>query len=621
MRKYQLILTLLAVAMLAGCGRRAVITELSIVPEPTFMVQKEGTFTISNKTKLRFSGLGQNTSTVKYITKSLHKMSFRLSLSGTEDENVIFFSINDTANVEIGEEGYVLEVRPEGVFVSANTEAGLFYAFQTFVQMLPDDIARMRYSRIVLPACTVLDHPRFGWRGSHRDVSRHFFSVKDIKKHLDLMAAYKLNKFHWHLTDDHGWRIEIEKYPELNDIGSWRVDRDDVPWGEAEPPRDGESRSYGGFYTKDEIIEIVSYAADRHIDVIPEIEIPGHCAEVLASLPWLGCQNDDTTYHVEIGPYWPPRAILCGGNDSVLQFLKDVLDEIIPLFPYEYIHIGGDEAMKDNWKRCPLCQARIHALGLRDEEELQSWMITEIEKYLALHGKRIIGWDEILEGGVSDAATVMSWRGADGAVQAARRGNKAIMCPTDYCYYNFYQANPKFQPQAFPAMVTLYKAYSFDPIPEGLTPAQAGCILGGQCNLWAEYINNQKMAEYMLLPRLCAASECLWSTSKDWHRFRAKMVHQRKRLETMGYTCGESSFKPILQVSKADNDMCSVALDWEVEGTQIFYHVEGDTVADDGRGILYTKPFQVPNGTVVQTTSYLNGQMKEEPYRFRILKK
>jgi len=621
MRNKYYILSLLVALLLASCGKNTTITEYSIIPEPVYTNIQEGTFTFSKKTKIYFENIGQNTPTTEYILKSLRKLHIRPSLSGKDLNNCIVFSLNssDKLNPELGEEGYMLEVKSDGIYITANTETGLFYGYQTFIQMLPEDIDEVRYNKVSLPFCTILDYPRFEWRGCLRDVSRHFFSVNEIKKQLDLCAAYKMNKFHWHLTDDHGWRIEIEKYPELNDIASWRVNRDSVPWTEGEPAKEGEPRTYGGFYTKEEIKEIVDYAATLHIDVIPEIDLPGHCSAILEAYPHFACANDDTTYQIQIGPYWPPRAILCGGNDSVMQFLFDIMDEIIPLFPYEYIHIGGDEAWKDNWKKCPRCQARIKALKLNGEEGLQSWMTQQVENYLANKGKRIIGWDEILDGGVSQQATVMSWQGFKGAVNAAAHGNFAIMTPTSYCYYNFYQANPDHAPIAMNGLVTLYKAYSFNPIPDGLTPNQKKFILGGQCNLWAEYINDEETAEYMLLPRFFAMAECLWTPleKKDWSRFRAKVENHKRRITAKGYCYGESSFKPELITNKIDAKTIQVSFEWCQEGTQIFFTTDGSEPSMN-HGTLYTEPFEVSKGTTVKTASYYQKELKEEVYSFEI---
>ena len=620
MRKTAYLLCTLMLLLLASCGKSTTVTGYAIIPEPVYLNQQDGTFILSKKTKIYFENIGQNTPTSEYILKSLRKLHLRPSLSGKDLNDCIVFTLNadDARNSELGQEGYLLEVKANGIYISANTETGLFYGFQTLVQMLPEDIYVERYSKISLPLCTLLDYPAFAWRGCHRDVSRHFFTKEEIMKQLDLMASYKMNKFHWHLTDDHGWRIEIDKYPELNDIASWRVNRDTVPWGEAEPEQEGEARDYGGYYKKDDIREIVEYAAKLHIDVIPEIEIPGHCAAILEAYPHFACAGDDTTYQIQIGPYWPPRAILCGGNDSVMQFLFDIMDEIVPLFPYEYIHIGGDEAWKDNWRRCSRCQGRIQALGLEGEEQLQSWMILQVEQYLANKGKKIIGWDEILDGGVSQDATVMSWQGFQGAVKAAQHGNHAIMTPTEYCYYNFYQANPDHSPVAMAGLVTLYKAYNFNPIPEGLTPEQQRFILGGQCNLWTEFINNEEQAEYMLLPRFFAMAECLWTPQerKDWPRFRTKVESHKLRLDSRGYGYGVSSFKPELLLSYPDKGAARVAFEWCQEGTVIHYTVDGSkptTVSP-----RYTEPFSVPLGSTVRTASFYRDTLMEEVYSFEI---
>ncbi len=605
------VLTLLAVS----CGKKIVIESYAIIPEPVEMTVEKGSFALTSKTTCYVGNIGQNDASIKYISRVLRQWHFNPVLVGKPESNCLQFIINEEYNPDLGDEGYTLLVDKDYVKVAANTEKGLFYGFQTFVQMLPEDIAEVRYNRIVLPACKIVDYPRFSWRGSHLDVSRHFFAVSQIKKHLDLMASYKMNKFHWHLTDDHGWRIEIAKYPQLNDIGSWRVDRDGQPWGEADPAAPDEPRTNGGYYTKDEVAEIVAYAAERNIDVIPEIEIPGHCCAVLESYPSFACANDDTTYTVQFGPYWPPRAILCGGNDSVMTFLKDVMDEILPLFPSPYIHIGGDEAVKDNWKRCPRCQHRMKQLGLKNEEELQSWMIVEIEQYLRPKDKSIIGWDEILDGGVTKSATVMSWQGTKGGITAARRGNDVIMTPMEFCYFNFYQANPDFQPPAMPnSLVTLHKVYQFDPMPAGLTKEQQSHILGAQANLWTEYINTPEMAEYMLLPRLCAMSEVLWSPveKRQWDHFRSKVARHRVRLVSNAYTVGTGSFQPWYTAEKQEDGKMQVTLQWEVEGTRLYYHT------GDGKYVRYTAPFTVEKGTTVTVMAFYHGALREKAYQLKI---
>ncbi|MDR0694877.1 MAG: beta-N-acetylhexosaminidase, partial [Prevotellaceae bacterium] len=432
----------------AGCHQNSRFdTTFNIVPQPVELTPQEGTFTIDENTALAFQRMGGNALPVMEYIKEYFPKYFGKQLPVTADaEKFIVFALNETPDAALETEGYKLMVTENNITVYANAPAGLVYGLQTLYQLAPADSIENNSGQIVLPAVTIVDYPRFEWRGSHRDVSRHFFDVAHIKKHLDLMALYKLNKFHWHLTDDHGWRLEIDKYPKLTEIGAWSVDRTNVAWREGEPPKEGEPATYGGFYTKEEVRDVIAYAAQRGIEVIPEIEIPGHCSEILAAYPEFAC--DDFPYYVQIGPYWPPKAILCGGNDAVMVFLKEVLDEVVDLFPSKYVHIGGDEAFKDNWKVCPKCQKRIKDLQLQNEEELQSWMIREVEKHLIAKGKTIIGWDEILEGGVTPSAIIMSWRGEKGGIEAARHGNYVIMTPNTYCYFDYYQADAATEPVA-----------------------------------------------------------------------------------------------------------------------------------------------------------------------------
>lgn len=522
--------------LLTACGKKVQMNSYAIIPEPVEIQYNDNYFSLTPGTRLCFVNLAQNSPTVKYITQSFRKMHVHPAFIGTPEKNCITFTLIDSLQSSLGEEGYQLRIVEKGVSVDAATEAGLFYGFQSFLQMLPGDATTEHYSRITLHGCTVTDYPRFPWRGSHLDVSRHFFPVAMIKKHLDLMAMYKLNRFHWHLTDDQGWRIEIDGYPQLNDVGSWRVDRTDVPWGSEKPAELGEEPSYGGFYTKSEIAEIVDYAAQRHIEVVPEIELPGHSSAVLAAYPDLACPGHH--YDVAIGSYWPTKAILCAGNDRSVDFLFGVLDEVIQLFPSDYIHIGGDEVFTENWEQCPKCQARMRQLHLAKPAQLQGWFIDTVAAYLSRKGKRIIGWDEMLDCGmnVSDAV-VMSWRSTDAARRAVRRGYQAILSPTEYCYLDYYQADPTTQPLAFNGFISLVKAYSFNPMPSGLTPVEQQRILGAQANLWTEYINTYEHAEYMLLPRICALAECFWTPfeTKDWPSFLQKIEHHKVRLHANGY--------------------------------------------------------------------------------------
>ena len=619
---------LLLAVLATSCGRRATVKEISLIPQPVFSVQKEGSFTLKSNPRLSISGIGQNSSTLKYILASLRHARIRPSMVAIGTESDIELIVLDTANPELGDEGYLLEVRSGGIRLSANTESGLFYAYQTLIQLLPPDVSKVKYSAVTLPECTILDYPRFEWRGAHLDVCRHFFPVKFIKRYLDIMAAYKLNRFHWHLTDDHGWRLPSEKYPSLNTVGSWRVDRDNQPWGEADPPHEGERATYGGYYTREDIADIVQYAAERGIEVVPELELPGHCSAILAAYPSLAC--DDFNYTVAIGPYWPPKAILCAGNDSVLTFIDNVIDELCDLFPQSrYIHIGGDEAFKDNWEQCPRCQRRIRAEHLRNEEELQAWLMSHAAAKVESRGKMVIGWDEIADvendtmhspasSPTPSSLAVMAWRGVDKGIQAAANGHKVVMCPTDCCYLDYYQANPLFQPKAIGGNVTLSKAYSFEPLPEGTPYNVAANIMGGQCNLWTEFINTPQHAEYMLLPRMLAISECLWTPreQKDWNRFRRNVEDHKDRLAAKGYNYCEGSFQPIFTARRVDERTMNIAITTEVPNTYIFYTT--DTTTPTRKSPIYLGPINLESGTHIKILPVYKDEERDTVYEYII---
>ena len=627
------LLLLLAVA-LTGCGRRVAVKDVAVVPEPVFVLQKEGSYTLKDRPRISLTGIGQNATTVRYILTSLRQARIHPTMVATGRSSDIYLEVLDTANPELGEEGYLLEVRSNGIHLSANTEKGLFYAYQTLVQLLPADVRRTRYSSISLPECTILDYPRFEWRGAHLDVCRHFFPAKFVKKYIDVMALYKLNRLHWHLTDDHGWRLPSEKYPKLNTIGSWRVYRDDQPWGEADPPREGERPTYGGFYSKEDIADIVQYAAERGIEVVPEIEMPGHVSALLAAYPQMACDN--YPYRVEIGPYWPPKAILCLGKDSTIIKLDEMLDEVMDLFPGRYIHLGGDEAFKDNWEQCLKCQRRIRTERLRDEDDLQNWLMTRMAKRVAARGKQAIGWDEIsetstewlgdpdttamrpVENDSTKRLIVMAWRGQNLGLAAAAHGQRVIMCPTDYCYLDYYQANPLFQPKAIGGLVTLEKAYSFDPVPDSVPDEVAAMVMGGQCNLWTEYINTPSHAEYMLLPRMLAISECLWSPreKKDWNSFRRRVEDQKERLAARGYNYCEGSFEPHFTVRRVDDNTMNISISTEVPNTYIFYTTDSSTPTR--KSPIYLGPINLARGTHIKILPVYKDQERDTVYEYVI---
>lgn len=527
MRKYILLLIVMLSLTLFGCSKKAVVEAVDIIPEPNFVVLREGNFVLDRSTKFSFRNLSQNNETVKYITRSLRKLHLHPVLSiGKQSDDFITFALNDTINTELGEEGYLMEIRDEGVLISANTEAGLFYGYQSFIQILPSDMSNVRYSRISLPQCTILDAPRFSWRGSHLDVARHFFTIKEIKRHLDLMAAYKLNKFHWHLSDDQGWRIEIEKYPELNYIGSWR---DSSKKAKGDDENADEQTDYGGFYTKEEIREVVDYAASLHIDIIPEIVIPSHCSAILASYPELGCPNREIIKHVPSCLSDTIQASLCLGDDTVLQFLRDIFDEIIDLFPYEYIHIGGYETNSYVWSYCPKCQRRIIEQGLRDTEELAGWLIREMEQYLTFQGRHIIGADPLIRQGVSKQAIIQSYNELSAAHDATKAGYRVILSTADPLDISKTLMDSN--------NFVLRRIYHFDPIPANLSPVEVSRIIGGECTLWTPCISTYKEAECLLQPTILAVSELFWTQQekRDWDHFRHKVDIHNEHLAKMGY--------------------------------------------------------------------------------------
>lgn len=453
--------------------------------------------------------------------------------------NVISLIIDENGAVS-HKEGYELSVSDRKTVLKASTATGLFYGMQSLLQLLPAQIYQTDYTLVprntqwTIPAVKIVDYPRFAYRGMHLDVVRHFFPVDFIKRYIDLIAMHKMNRFHWHLTDDQGWRIEIRQYPKLTEVGAWR---DSTLVGHYGSGRyDGEP--YGGYYTQDEIREIVAYARKKHITVIPEIELPGHASAALAAYPELGCvEGKDyrvkTTWGIFEDIYCP--------SEKTFTFLENVLTEVMELFPGKYIHIGGDEAPKAQWVESKLAQRVIEREGLEDEHELQSYFITRIEKFLNKNGRQIIGWDEILEGGLAPNATVMSWRGIEGGIEAARQQHDVIMTPTDFLYLDYYQADPESEPLAIGGFLTLEKTYSYEPIPDELSKKEAQFILGAQANVWTEYMHSGEKVEYMAYPRASALAEVTWSPQekRDWDHFRKRLQTQFKRFEILGVNAAE----------------------------------------------------------------------------------
>lgn len=486
---------------------------ISIIPKPMSLISHPGNFIITESTNLEFDPTNKKLVQIARFIKDNLNEYYHINLD-TNSGNKKSIKLQINPSLDLGTEGYSMTVNSDGVLISAPAPNGIFYGAQTLKQLLPANPA----NELSVPFVEIKDQPRFKWRGMMLDVGRHFYPVFYIKKLLDNMAMFKLNTFHWHLTEDQGWRIEIKKYPKLTEISSWR---NQTVIGHNTDQYDGVE--YGGFYTQDQIREIVKYAADRYITIVPEIEMPGHSTAALAAYPELGCTGGPYEVATRWGVF---KDVYCAGKEQTFQFLEDVLDEVCDLFPSKYIHVGGDECPKDAWEQCPDCQQRIKDEGLKNEHELQSYFIQRIEKYLNSKGKKLIGWDEILEGGIAPEATVMSWRGVKGGIEAAKLNHDVVMTPTTNCYFDFYQSKDKeSEPLAQGGYLPMEKVYDYEPIPEELNKQESQHVLGAQANVWTEYITNIPHLEYMIFPRLCALSEVVWSPkdSKDFTDFQSRM--------------------------------------------------------------------------------------------------
>ena len=576
---------------------------VSIIPEPVSLVVKEGSFVIDKNTSITYNASVKDLkAAIDFFNQRVESLSgYRLPING-KAKKIIQFSIGK--DNELGSEGYTLNVTPSSMKISANTPAGLIYAMQSIFQTLP---AIRTNATLSVPAMEIRDYPRFQWRGMHLDVSRHFFSPELVKSYIDLMATYKMNRFHWHLVDDQGWRIEIKKYPKLTGIGAWRVDHNDEVWGVRPQAKEGEKPTYGGYYTQEQVKEIVNYAAKRNVTIVPEIEMPGHVASAIAAYPQLSC-TQQPQLPMTGGNYSNISSNYCPGNDSVFTFLQNVLDEVLTLFPSKYIHIGGDEVDKTPWKKCPKCQARMKKEGLKNEEELQSYFIKRMEKYLISKNRKMIGWDEILEGGLAPEATVMSWRGEAGGIHAAKMGHDVVMTPGSPLYFDHYQAGPEGEPMAFGGMNTLKKVYSYEPIPKELTKEEGKYVLGAQANLWTEYITTREHVEYMVLPRMLALAEVVWSPkeARDWKGFNERLKYHFKVFDQEGLHYSKGNFKVDIKPA-SDNGRLMVELSTEQSNAMIYYTLDGSL--PDINSTLYEKPIQVNSSVVLKAMTAIDGKM------------
>ena len=577
--------------------------EITIIPKPANIEVKEGVFQFSKDTKIIASNPAQKEIATALMSKFKAATGWQPEFSNKKPKsNYIEFKIDKNLN----REAYQLEVTSKSIVITAKENAGLIYGLETIRQLLPTAIeSKNQVANVnwVIPNVSIKDEPRFQWRGLMLDLSRHFFDKNYVIQTIDRLAMLKMNVLHLHLVDDQGWRIEIKKYPKLTEIGAWRVNQENVIWNARLTVDPNEKGTYGGFLTQEELKEIVKYAATKNIQVIPEIEMPAHVSSAIAAYPELACFNQ--RIGVPSGGVWPITDIYCAGKENTFQFLQDVIDEVIAIFPSKYIHIGGDEATKTNWETCPHCQKRMQEEGLKNVHELQSYFVKRMEKYINSKGKKVIGWDEILEGGLAPDATVMSWRGTEGGIEASKQGHDVIMTPESHCYFNIYQGPQNEEPLAFGGFIPLTKVYHFDPVVDEMTPEQAKHILGAQANLWAEYIESTQESEYMIFPRLGAMAEVLWSPkeARNWNDFTTRLPSLLARFDYLGINYSKSAYLvSAASTAHLDKKQIKVALKNEFPNADIRYVLDNKNL--ENQAIKYTDSITIQGTTILKASLF-----------------
>lgn len=586
---------------------------ISIIPEPYQMTKGTGTYTLPKSIAINAPS---SANAISDIMAGKLRITTGRVVYFTKNKPSIDLQIINDAN--LGTEGYTLDINEKGIQLKANANAGLFFGWQTVMQLLPSSVyanslqANINWS---LPYVSIIDKPRFGWRGMMLDVSRHFFSKADVKTFIDDMARYKYNRFHWHLTDDQGWRIEIKSLPKLTSVGAWRAERKGK-WMNITTPAIDEPKTYGGFYTQEDIKEVVAYAKARFIEVIPEVDIPGHSLAMNTAYPFLST-TPNYPFQVNAGDEFMDWEGLNGhvtakidnsldpSNETVYEYLDKIFGEIAPLFPFEYIHMGGDENAKNNWEKSPNVQALMKKEGLKNQNEVQSYFVRRVQKIINSKGKKMMGWDEILEGGLSGDATVMSWRGVKGGIEAAKQGHQVVMSPNDYNYIDYYQGELTAEGKVYRGL-RMKTTYSFEPVPAGVDPS---LILGNQANQWSEQIFDMRYAQYMTWPRGLAVAETGWSPKekKNWISFTKKVESQFEKLDAANVRYARSMYDPIVTTQLNTKGELIGIMEGEVEGLDIYYNINDQM--PDNYSEKYTGPFLIPEDVLsLRVISYRDGK-------------
>lgn len=613
MRRSLFLLLVFFSLILVGCGSDYEVSDVNLIPVPVSHEKGNGSVVLSSDTKISFENMGQNTPTAKYVSRSLRKMHFVPTFMGEELEFGIVLRINDSIDESLGQEGYSLVVSPSsGVSISANTDKGLFYGYQTFLQMLPSDITTKDYSSVTIPACTIVDTPRFDWRACRIDLTSHFFSVDDVKKVLDLMAAYKFNKLVVNIADDYGCRFESSLFPSLASVGAWRPERKSE-WAKCDTPRKGESCDYGGYYSKDEIHDLVQYAASMHIELIPEISLPTHCAALLASCPQFACRGKE--YAVQCGPN-ETNAVICLGNDSTVVNVLRLVDEVCSLFPGQYIHIGGDTVAHGSWTTCPRCRYRMIENSVRTERQLQTLFVNQVVSHLADENRKVLVWDDLFSSDLDTDVVVVARSSHASGLAASKHGNKVVVAPSGFCAFERYQSDPDYHPVSDSGIVDLQRVYAFDPAPVGTNTHLLPYIMGGMCGLTTSHVTNLSQMEFMLLPRLCAMSEALWSARsvKDWKTFRTRVESHKSRLKEKGFVTSSGSFRPVVTCTPTSQGQFNVSFETEVMNTYVYYTTDGTVPTPSSQA--YVAPILLKEGTIVKTISIYDGKQRDGVYEF-----